>query len=197
MKITRLEVGEMKANCFLFSDENGKTAIVDPGDDAEYIISTIQRENLTPELIILTHGHVDHVMAALEMKLAFNIPIYMHKADVFLLKNMRKSADYYLNFDPGPPPDVDIYIKNNSRIKFGNLELEVVETPGHTPGSVCLLNHKHKKMFVGDLMFEGGYVGRTDFSYSNESDLMRSIQHIKKLGQDWEAFSGHGETFTL
>lgn len=197
MKIARLEVGEMKANCYLVSDENGKTAIIDPGDDAEYITSNLQRNNLEPELIILTHGHFDHCMAALEIKLAFNIPIYMHKSDEFLLKNMAKSAKHYLNFDPGPPPKVDFYIKNNSKIKLGILELEVVETPGHTPGSVCLLNKKHKKVFVGDLIFNGGYVGRTDFQYSNESDLKKSVALIKELAKGYEAFAGHDKNFIL
>lgn len=184
----------MKANCYLLSDSLGNTALIDPGDDAEYIISTIQRNDLVPQLIIATHGHVDHVMAILELKLAFNIPFYMNIKDLFLLKNMRTSAKHYLGIDPGPSPEIDFNLKE--KLEFGELKLKIIETPGHTPGSVSLYLEDHKKIFVGDLIFEDGLVGRTDFSYSSEKELKKSVQRVKELGEI-EILPGHGEIFFI
>lgn len=197
MNIERLEVGQMNANCFLVSDKNGETAIIDPGDDTDYIISKIQRNDLHPRLILATHGHVDHVMSVLELKIAFNIPFYMHKLDVFLLKRMASSAMHFLDFDPGPPADVDIFIEGGNKINVGDIELETIFTPGHTPGSVCFYSRKTKDIFVGDLMFNNGSIGRTDFAYSDKTKLVKSIRHITELPKNVRLHSGHGESFTL
>ncbi len=194
MNIKRLVLGTLQANCYLVWESQNEAIIIDPGDDTDFIIQTILEHELVPRAIIATHGHFDHIMAALEIKLIYNIPFYMHKADEFLLERMDSSARHFINFDPGPPPDVDIYLKSNSTLEISNLELEILHTPGHTPGSVCL--YSEGCVFVGDLMFADGTCGGTDHAYSNKSELAASVDKIKKLRSSI-IYPGHGEEFTL
>ena len=132
-------------------------------------------------------------MSVLELKLAFSIPFYLHKDDEFLLDRLDKTAMHFLRLDPGPPPDIEVFLKNKADIKVGDISLKVIHTPGHTPGSVTLYNKKEDAAFVGDLIFKDGLVGRTDFSYSDEDELKSSIRHILKLPSKTKIFSGHGE----
>jgi len=193
MLVKQIPVGQMKANCFILSDKKGEAIIIDPGDDADLVIQHVQRNDLTPRLIIGTHGHFDHLMSVLELKLAFNIPFYLHKNDEFLTDRLDSTAMHFLQLDPGPPPDIDVYLKNKADIKVGDISLKVIHTPGHTPGSVCLYEKKEKIIFVGDVIFKDGMLGRTDFSYSDKSKLKASARLILKLPEDTEIFPGHGE----
>lgn len=196
--IKRLEVGQMQENCYLVWGTSTKEAIIiDPGDDADYIISILQSNELIPQAIIATHGHFDHTMAVLELKLAFNIPFYLHKDDEFLVSRVESTAKHFVNFDPGPPPKVDVYLKNNSSLIIGDININVIHTPGHTPGGVCLYMKEEKVAFVGDLVFSDGYVGRTDFSYSDKTALAESINKIKSLPKGTTLYPGHGEEFQM
>lgn len=198
LNIIKLEVGQMQANCYIASEEGSREAIIiDPGDDADYIIQKLQDNDLTPELIIATHGHVDHTIAVLELKLAYGIPFYMHKSDEFLLKRIEQTAKHFIGFDPGPPPKVDVYIADGSVLQAGGIKLKVLHTPGHTPGSVCLWSKNEKVVIVGDLIFEKGQVGRTDFSYSDKNDFIASLSKITSLPKDTIVYAGHGEKFSL
>lgn len=196
MNIKCLSLGTMKSNCYLVWG-NGDAVVIDPGDDAEFIISTLNELELTPKAIIATHGHFDHVMAVLELKLAYKISFYMHEKDSFLLKRMRESAKHFMGFDPGPAPKIDVYLKDNSKLKIENCELKIVSTPGHTPGSVSLYSKANNALFVGDLIFADGLTGRVDFSYSNKTRLEKSIEKIMKLPENTIVYPGHGDKFTL
>lgn len=188
----------MEANSYLVWDDKKKEAvIIDPGDDADFIIQTILSRELTPKAIVATHGHFDHTMAVLELKLAFRIPFYMHKEDEFLLKRIDRTAKHFVAFDPGPPPDVEIYLKNKSHLSIGGMEFEIIHTPGHTPGSVCLHLINEKSVFVGDLIFADGHIGRSDFSYSDKNELLLSINKIKNLPKTTTVYPGHGEAFII
>lgn len=198
LKIITLPVGQMKANCYLLADtKSHETVIVDPGDDAQYIERIISDWQLRPVKILATHGHVDHVMAAWELSLAYKIPFFINTKDEFLIKNMSSSAKHWLGFDPGPPPVISKTLKNGEKLRIGESILEIIETPGHTPGSVCLYCQKEKIILVGDLIFAEGGVGRTDFSYSNKEDLEKSIGKILRLPGKTVFYPGHGENDTL
>ena len=198
LEVISLSVGQMKANCYLvINKKTRETVIIDPGDDAEYLENIIRDKNAKPVEIICTHGHFDHCGAALELQLAYSIPFAINKNDEFLLDNNRKSAQYYLGLDIGPKPQSKNYLKNNDKINIGKEQLTVVETPGHTPGSICLYSPKENIIFTGDLMFAEGGRGRTDFSYSETGLLLKSIVKIKKLPKDTLAYPGHGEKFFL
>lgn len=198
MKILKLEVGQMKSNCYLVYDPSGNTVIIDPGGDAEYIQSTISRLELKPHIIIATHGHFDHVGAVNDLKFNLKIPFTIHESDTALLKRARDSSVRYTGFDPGPTPLVDFYLSRESKLEIENFSLRFLHTPGHTPGSICLWLDGSDEIFVGDLIFAGGGVGRTDFSYSDEKELFKSIKKVDSVVKDnFVFFSGHGETSTF
>ena len=192
VQIKTLPVGQLKANCYLVWDETNEALIIDPGDDADFIIKNILDEELTPRLIVATHGHFDHIMAALELQLAFKIPFFMHEKDLFLLDRMDSSAKYFTGFDPGPSPDVDKFLKDKAEIKVGNMEFKIIYTPGHTPGCVSIYCKAKGAVFVGDLIFADKSVGRTDFKYSSAVELSKSIRTISKLPKGTTVYPGHG-----
>lgn len=193
LKIKKFTIGQMASNCYVCWDNTDEAVIIDPGDDANTISEFILTNQLTPRMIIATHGHFDHIMATLELKLAFNIPFYIHKDDLFLVNRMQETAIHYLGFDPGPNPTPDMFLKEDSEIKVGTSVYKIIKTGGHTPGSISLINKTAKVVFVGDLIFEDGSVGRIDFSYSDEEALEKSIRAILKLPGDYKVLSGHGE----
>lgn len=196
--IHRLVVGQLQTNCYLVIDQEVKEAmVIDPGDDADYIIRIISDLDLNPTKIIATHGHFDHVLAAMELKLAYNIPFMIHKADEFLLARTVSSARHFIGIGAGPHLSADKYLPSSNFVKLGATEFEVIETPGHTPGSVSFYSRKDKAVFVGDVVFSGGGVGRTDFSYSSEKKLEKSIKRITKLPKETTVYTGHGETTTV
>jgi hydroxyacylglutathione hydrolase len=185
MQIKTISVGQLQTNCYLLWDEDTLDCyIIDPGDDADFISIEIIERKLKPQAILLTHGHFDHCLACLELKLNFNIPIYLDQKDKFLYQNASKSASRWSSskaFLKLPPTTA---IKNS---KIENI-FTVISTPGHTPGSVCFYSAPH--LFVGDTIFAEG-VGRTDFSYSSLHDLRQSIAKILSFPEETLIYSGH------
>jgi hydroxyacylglutathione hydrolase len=199
MEVRCLKVGQLETNCYLVWDETTlECFIIDPGEDADFITTEIISLKLHPQAILLTHGHFDHCLACLELKLNFNIPIFLDPKDNFLYQNAAKSAEHWTATKalelPPPTPFENSKIENF---------FTVIPTPGHTPGSVCLLVNEKCKMknvkylFVGDLIFEDG-VGRTDFSYSSPSDLKSSLSKLNSLflihNSSLLIYSGHGNS---
>jgi len=198
LNIITLPVGQLKANCYLVYEENASDCIIiDPGDEADFIMQKINDYGLTLVGIVATHAHFDHIKGVIELKWAFNIPFYLHAKDQALLAHYRRSAMYFTNYDPGPPPIPDVYLKDKDTIGQGVSEFKVIQTPGHTPGSICLYNKKEGIIFTGDTLFAGGGVGRTDHSYSNPLNLGKSIQKILTLPDNTIILSGHGEATTV
>ncbi|MEK7064489.1 MAG: MBL fold metallo-hydrolase [Patescibacteria group bacterium] len=192
LSIKTLPVGDLTANCYLVSNGN-KCIIIDPGDDADFITETIANEKLTPIAIVLTHGHFDHVLGCLELKLNFDVPILLHKNDLKLYSSANQSALHWLKKKTLKVPPVDQFIKEGDKIKVGGEVLTVIETPGHTPGSICLYDGT-KNLFSGDTIFKDG-VGRTDFSYSSPLQLTKSLDKLSKLPKETIVYPGHGESF--
>lgn len=192
--ITKLVVGQMQENCYLIQDkETVQTIIVDPGDDGTYITDQLTKLSAIPVMIVATHGHFDHIMAAYELQVNFNIPFFIHPDDVFLLERMRESAKHFLGIDSvDPPPQNPQKLVAGQSIMLGKTTIQVLHTPGHTPGSVCL-HMGDDALFVGDTIFAGGSVGRTDFQYSNHTKLMSSIQTILSYPNHVILYPGHGD----
>lgn len=198
IKIHTVVVGRLQTNCYLVIDKNlSKSIIIDPGDDADYIIRIIGDEKVTPTKIIATHGHFDHIMAATELQLAYNIPLLIHKKDEFLVKRMNQTAHFFTGLESDPAPKIRDHLKEGQKIKLGKESFRVLTTPGHTPGCISLYSKKEKVAFVGDLIFAYGGTGRTDFSYSNTRELDRSIAKILKLPKQTVVLSGHGPETTI
>ncbi len=189
MEIKTIGVGELQTNCYLVIDEETSNClIIDPGEDADFITSEILSLKLNPQAILLTHGHYDHVLACLELKLNFNIPIYLNPKDSFLYQKAASSASHFSHSSALKQPSTLPLPKS---ITLGTNTLTVIPTPGHTPGSVCFYSAPH--LFVGDTIFENG-VGRTDFAYSSAQDLKESINHILSLPEETLIYPGHENT---
>lgn len=194
MKIEILQLGQLQTNCYI-AHCGGEAVIIDPADEAEFIAGKISRLNLKPIAIAATHGHFDHILAAGELQMIFNIPFFIHPADEFLLKEMNSSARFWLKIKSDYPLPKKIKpFKENFILKFGSCELKVIEIPGHTPGSVCFL--ADSVIFSGDTLFKSG-VGRTDFSYSDANSLKKSLEKIFRLPPETIVYSGHGEKTTI
>ena len=196
LTIKRMPVGPMAANCYLIYEEEGKALIIDPGDEAEFISRVILEKGLAPQRIIATHGHFDHLLAATELKLAFDIPFLASPKDSFLISRIPILAKKYLG-EAALPLKIDSNIKEGDKIRVGKYVFEVIETPGHTPGSLCLLAMREKVLFGGDLIFKDGSVGRYDFGYSDKEVLKISVAKILKLPGDTTIYPGHSEEFTV
>lgn len=194
VEVKRLVVGQMAENCYLVTDTaTKKTLIIDPGDDAEYISEILLRENLKPIKIVATHGHFDHVMGVRVLQMIYRLPFLINKEDQFLISRTERTAGHFLKLkNIGPAPQTAGELKDRKVVEVGGLSLTVIATPGHTPGSVSLYSEKEKIIFVGDLIFAGGAVGRTDFSYSNQQDLKESLGKILLLPGETAVYPGHG-----
>ncbi len=191
MQVIRYSLGELQANCYFLIDAD-KCIIVDPADDASFILEEIQRRNLKLIAMLATHGHFDHVMAAGEIQLSLKVPLYIDKNDLFLIKRLRETAKYFLGYEPEivAPREIKYFKKGNFKIE--NFKLQIISVPGHTPGSFCFYFPKEKIIFTGDTLFKDG-VGRTDFSYGNKDDLRGSLDELFKLPETTTIYPGHGD----
>ena len=201
MKTITLKVGDLSTNCYLaIDDETNKTIIIDPGDEADFISTSIIENKLDPVCIVLTHGHYDHCLANLELKLNFNVPIYLHQQDLFLYNAANSSHDHFSKTKSFKLPPIDNYLENDQIILFGNSSLKVLHTPGHTPGSVCLYCENsgsgEKVVFTGDTLFSDS-VGATDHKYSSKNDLEISLKSLIKLPKNSLIYPGHGGSSSL
>lgn len=187
-KIMKLVVGELQENCFILFDENKDAFVVDPGASSDIIIDAIEKNNLNIKYILLTHGHFDHVGAVAGLKKKFNAPVYLHKNDKNFLENpkeVRESA-FGIQIESA---NVDVFVKEGDEIPFSDDYIKVIETPGHTIGSVCYLFKNY--LFAGDTLFNGS-IGRTDFPESDHSLMIDSLKVLKELDDEIYILSGHG-----
>lgn len=194
INIEKLEVGQLKSNCYIVSESTDDTAlIIDPGDDADFISGKLNEKMVEPKKIIATHGHFDHNLAAFELQNAYKIPYYISENDYFLLKKMPQSAKYFLKINSVIIPKPVKFIKGGQKINIGKSYFEIIELPGHTPGGIGLYNPAEKIFFSGDTLFKNGAIGRYDFSYSDKKDLYKSIDAILSLPKDTVIYPGHGD----
>jgi glyoxylase-like metal-dependent hydrolase (beta-lactamase superfamily II) len=195
MQIHTYPVGQLQANCyFLIEDKN--CLIIDPGDSADFILEKIQQENLNVVGLLATHGHFDHIMATGEIQLSLNVPFYIHKDDLFLVKRLNETAKYFLGFDPHAFPPKKIEFVKPGNFQISNFIFQIIETPGHTPGSCCFYLPEENCVFTGDTLFKQA-IGRYDFSYSNKTELMKSLQTLFRLPEETIVLSGHGNETTV
>ncbi|MCM8780057.1 MAG: MBL fold metallo-hydrolase [Candidatus Omnitrophica bacterium] len=191
MIFKKIVVGALEVNCYILGDEFSRKAIlIDPGADVEKISALLKKANLRPQIIINTHGHFDHIGS----DNAWNIPIYIHKDDAELLSNAEKNFSAWM----GAPFKISSsnvkFLKDKDWIEVGEIGLEVMHTPGHTPGGICLLLRRHSPMiiFTGDTLFKGS-IGRTDIAGASEELLLNSIKDkVLNLSDETIVCPGHG-----
>jgi len=195
MKYESVIVGALETNCYIvYCEETLECAVIDPGAEPEKIFRLIGHKGLKPTILINTHGHVDHIGANRDIKDKFDIPLYLHAADKPMLESVLQSElSFFLGAKESPPPDK--YLEEGDEIKIGYVSLSVIHTPGHSPGSVCLMGDGI--LFSGDTLFFGG-VGRTDLPGGSWSEMESSIREkIFTLPADTVVLPGHGPTTTV
>ncbi|WP_221797013.1 MBL fold metallo-hydrolase [Oceanobacter mangrovi] len=198
MQYQLVPVTAFMQNCTIFMcEETRKAAIVDPGGDVAKIEAALQQMGASAEKILLTHGHLDHVGASAELASKLNIPIIgPHKGDEFWLQALPQQAQMF-GFAPATSFSPDQWLEDGDTVTVGNVELQVIHTPGHTPGHVVFLQPQQQLAQVGDVIFNGS-IGRTDFPQGNHADLISSIRDkLFPLGDEIRFIPGHGPESTF
>ena len=198
MNIETLVVGAFQCNCRILSDPKTNDAIIiDPGDEPNVILDYVKRQGLTVKALLHTHGHLDHVMATAKIKTETQAPIYLHKGDLPLYENVVKQAQMF-GLDAEDPLPVDKYLEHEMEVKWANLRLKTIFTPGHSPGSCCFhFEGKESLVFSGDTLFLKS-IGRTDLWGGNADQIAKSIkQRLYSLDGDTVVLAGHGPDSTI
>ncbi len=197
MILESFPVGPLQCNCTVMGDEATHEAIVvDPGDNIPEILQRLARHGLTVKQIIVTHAHIDHVGGAVKLKRATGAPILLNQQDLPLLSMMAMQAAWLGVETPEvAPPDQSA--EDGMRVGLANLPAEVLHTPGHSEGSICLLFAPQNLLLVGDTLFSGS-IGRTDLPGGNSRKIVQSIHdRLLVLPDDTRVICGHGDETTI
>jgi hydroxyacylglutathione hydrolase len=188
MMIETFIVGMLSTNCYVVNcQETQETIVIDPGLDysseAEQIFHYVEESGLKVMFIVNTHGHPDHTRGDSVLKKKYSVPICIHAKDVHLIRDSDANA---------PPPNVSL--KDHDTLRFGNVTLKVMHTPGHTPGGISLVGEN--LVFTGDTLFANG-IGRTDFLEGSDSDMRLSLKKLLRLPDFFAVYPGHGAASTI
>jgi len=194
MIIESVKTGSFVENTWILGDPKTRHAIIfDPGDNASTIVSKLEELDLLPVFILNTHAHPDHLGAAAELQKRFDLPFAIHENELETFNSAKSSAQFLglINFQL---PEITSYLHDGQVLEINSYHLQVLYTPGHTPGSVCFLTGQH--LFSGDTLFQGS-VGRTDLPGGSMKMLNNSLVRLKQLSDDTNVYPGHGESTTI
>lgn len=198
MIVETFPVGLLQCNCTIVGDETSRDAmVIDPGDDPELILAKLKAHGLTLKEIVCTHTHLDHVGAIFDLQQKAGTPASIHKADLFLFENLDTQAQW-LGMAPPKPGTIERFLHDGSSVACSGVELGVIHTPGHTPGSTCfLLANDRNVLFAGDTLFHNS-IGRTDLWGGSTPAILSSIQKkLMTLNDDTLVIAGHGRSTTI
>ena len=191
-------VGMLACNCSILGDEStGEAVVVDPGDNVEQVQKILAKHHLRAKYIVATHAHIDHVGGIEKLKQATGAAVLMHQSDLPLYQNLALQAKWLGVRTPGVT-DVDQFLKEGDSLHCGTLSLEVLHTPGHSPGSLSLhLPGENQRILSGDTLFQGS-IGRTDLWGGSLEEILRSIHNRLLIFPDQTpVFPGHGSPTTI
>jgi hydroxyacylglutathione hydrolase len=194
VQIKTIVTGFFFGNCYLVWDDSRNCVVIDPGDEEELIFHTIQELALTPHLIVGTHANLDAIGAAADLRESLGVHCALHEAEIPMFEFLPNLARY-LGLPVIKVPPVDRWLQDGDRIEVGGIVLEVIHTPGHTPGSICL--NAGRGIFTGDTLLSGSY-GRTDLKGGSEEAILTSIhKRLFQLDDATEVYPGHGPSSTI
>jgi hydroxyacylglutathione hydrolase len=196
MHIRRFPSGPFSTNCYIIScPDTRRGAIIDPSPDSlQHTIAYIEREGIIPEMILLTHSHWDHFKEAKALKEHFNIPLYVHRLDAPNVE--RPGADGLPLMMPIEATKAEKLLEDGDKITLGTLTLEVIHTPGHSPGGVCYWVAQEKSLFSGDTLFKGT-IGNVSFPTSEPEKMWVSLKNLSRLDPETKVYPGHGPSTTI
>ncbi|MGC2063535.1 MAG: MBL fold metallo-hydrolase [Thermodesulfovibrionales bacterium] len=194
MKIEHLVVGPLQVNCYIAYDEESREAmIIDPGDNADGILRSLELHRLKPRYIVCTHGHFDHIGAVATVKAGTGAEVVLHGDDLQIYGGARDLA-LLMGFSLEQQPAPDIIVLEGDKLLIGKTVVTIMHTPGHSPGGVCLF---HGDMLLsGDTIFAGS-IGRTDFPGGSLQAMKQSFRRIIGLPSGIKLFPGHGPGSTI
>ena len=191
----------LQENCFIISDETKECAIIDCGtfyqEERDMIFDYIKKNQLKPKHLLATHGHLDHNFGNSYMQKEFGLNPKVHHKDKFLMESIKQQAQLLLGLDltEEQPKDID-YLTKDDIIEFGNQRFTIIETPGHTPGSVFFYNKKEHIAFSGDTIFKRS-IGRTDLEGGSMFQMIQTLRFVSQLPDKTILYPGHGESTTI
>jgi hydroxyacylglutathione hydrolase len=192
-----LRVGPLQCNCSVIGDEASHEAmVIDPGDDVHEVLDLIRKHNLQVKQIIITHAHIDHVGGAMKLRTATGAPILLNQNDYALLKMLDAQAAWIGMPSPGKV-DIDRSVTTGESVSAGSLTADILHTPGHTEGSICLYFAADKKLIAGDTLFAGS-IGRTDLPGGSMQKILHSLHDtVLALPDETLVVPGHGPLTTI
>ena len=192
-----LRVGVLQCNCSIFGDEQTREAIViDPGDNIPEILAIVKRHELSVKAIVITHAHIDHIGGAHKLRAATGAPVYMNQNDA-LLRDMIDVQAGWLGVETPEKVTIDTPVREGDKLVLGTTEFSVLDTPGHTQGSISLWIPAENKLIAGDTLFRDS-IGRTDLPGGDGRQILRSIHDkLLPLPDETIVIPGHGETTTI
>ena len=192
-----LAVGPLQCNCSIIGDETTHEAmVIDPGDEIQSILTLVGKHNLQVKQIVITHAHIDHVGGAMKLRAATGAPILLNQNDYELLKMLDVQATW-IGVPPPGKVDIDQSVGQADTVKAGSLTANVIFTPGHTEGSICLYFPAEKKLIAGDTLFAGS-IGRTDLPGGSFEKIIDSLHDkLLALPDDTVVTPGHGPQTTI
>ena len=196
MEIHQFTFNAFQENTFILSDETKECIIIDPGcyeeNEKETLSNFIRLNNLKPIKLINTHCHIDHILGNKFVSEKWNIDLYVHKEEIALLENSEEIAKTYGFTQYRGSPSAKYFLKEGDILEFGNSKLNVLYTPGHSPGHISLSSIEKNLVIAGDVLFNGS-IGRTDLPQGNYQDLIDSIHnHLLVLDDSYIVHCGHG-----
>lgn len=199
MRVDLLTVGMFASNSYVVScEKTNEAVIIDAGDEGDRIVEHVKAKNLDVKLLVLTHGHIDHVSAVPEVVEALQIPVAMHRDEIPLYERVDYQATLFGLQNPGTVP-VKRLLADGEKIEFGELTARVLHSPGHSPGGILIAfdDPAPPRVFVGDVLFQGS-IGRTDLMGASHPQMMKTLKDIiLSLPDDMVVYPGHGPDTTI